>query len=167
MATDPAIMKMRLAAIRKIIQDIPTKPDTKWLEHWEASAVRAESALANKIRVVFEGLPKGYTKSVPSLKNRAKTRFLQWRENQAKGAWKRMSESEQAVWIGYVEDGLEFGTIREKQLKVESTASNLSKMLRLQLDMLDGQHPLVAIPVEDLETLLDHLDSLDGSHANS
>jgi hypothetical protein len=117
MATDPTIMKLRLSAIKKIIQWIPVRPDTNYyLDEREIGENIGESGLANKIRAELNNLPKGYNKPQHSLKTQAKTRFLQWRENQAKGEWKTLSAEEQARWEGYVSEGIEFGEIREREL---------------------------------------------------
>jgi hypothetical protein len=118
MATASTIMKLRLRAINTIISAIPVKPDTSyWLDSDEIRTNRAESALANLIRQELNNLPKGYNKPVRSLKTQAKMRFLQWRENQAKGDWKKLTEDEQARWISYAEQGLEFGEIRHRELE--------------------------------------------------
>lgn len=163
MATHPTIMKLRLAAINRIISAIPVKPDTDyWLDSDEIQINRAESALANKIRNELNNLPKGYSKPVHSLKTQAKIKYLQWRENQAKGAWKNLPADRQAEWEGYITEGLEFAEIRERELAKPDKASDMAKMLRLQLDMLNGEWPAVAIPVQDLELLLDRLNELDG-----
>lgn len=119
MATEPTVMKMRLAQINRIISGVPTWPDYKHLDEWEAWFERGKSEMANLIRQELSNLPKGYVRGEPSLKTQAKKRFLMWRENQAKGEWKKLSAEEQAVWEGYVTDGLKFGTIREKELARE------------------------------------------------
>lgn len=121
MATDPIIMKLRLAAINRIISAIPVKPDTSYyLDEREIGENVGEALLASKIRNELNNLPRGYNKPEPSLSTQAKTRFLQWRENQAKGEWKTLTEAEQAVWEGYVSEGVEFGTIRERELAREA-----------------------------------------------
>lgn len=116
MATEPTIMKMRLKEINRIVSGIPNTVRSAHLEEWEAWFERGKTELANALRQELNNLPKGYVRSEPSLKTQAKKRFLMWRENQAMAEWKKLSESERAVWEGYVQDGLEFGTIREKEL---------------------------------------------------
>lgn len=120
MATDPTIMKLRLAQINGIIQKIPRTPKLKYLSDWERGEAVGESELANKVRQIVNNLPKGYHKIEPSLKSKAKVRFLQWRENQAKAEWKTLSEEEQAKWESYVAEGIEFGEIRARELEREA-----------------------------------------------
>jgi uncharacterized protein YabN with tetrapyrrole methylase and pyrophosphatase domain len=110
------IRRMKLEEIKKIVQNIPVKPDTQYLEFWEAMADRAESELANKIRNVLSKLPTGFNENEPTIKTQAKNRFVAWREQQAKGEWKTLSEEEQQRWISYVENQTDFGTIRQEEL---------------------------------------------------
>jgi len=117
MATHPTIMKLRLAAINGIISRIARTPELKYLSDWERGEAVGESELAHKIRKELNNLPKGYIRPEPSLKTKAKTLFLLWRENQAKAEWKTLSADEQAHWEGYVEEGIEFGEIRARELE--------------------------------------------------
>lgn len=119
MATEPTVMKMRLAEINRFVQDINLKT-TKDMPAWEVHIMAGQASVVEGIRGIMGRLPKGYTRSEPSLKTQAKKRFLQWRENQAMAEWKKLSDEERAVWEGYVTDGLEFGTIREKELGRET-----------------------------------------------
>lgn len=116
MATEPTVMKMRLAEINRYINGVNTiiKKDMS-LE--EKNFYWGRVDVVDGVRQIMGRMPKGYSKEEPSLKNRAKERYLMWRENQAKGDWKKLSDSERAIWEGYVEDGLEFGAIREKELE--------------------------------------------------
>lgn len=116
MATEPTIMKMRLAEINRFVQTLQKHPDQYTEEMWERGYEFAEVTISKKLRDILNNLPKGYVKGEKSLKTLAKERYLLWRSNQAKSDWKKLSDAEQKVWEGYVEDGLEFGTIREKQL---------------------------------------------------
>lgn len=119
MATEPTIMKMRLKEINRIVSGIPTAVRSRGLEDWEAWLERGKTELANALRQELNNLPKGYVKGEKSLKTLAKERYLLWRSNQAKGDWKKLPEAERKVWESYVTDGLEFGTIREKELNRE------------------------------------------------
>lgn len=116
MATEPTVMKMRLQEINQFISGMNIKT-TKDMASWEVHVIAGQASIIEPIREIMSNLPKGYTRGEKSLKSLAKTRFLQWRENQAKGEWKTLSDEEKAVWEGYVTDGLEFGTIREKELE--------------------------------------------------
>jgi len=130
MATDPTIMKLRLAAINRIISEIPSNPATDyWLDSQEIVENRAVSRLANEIRAELSNLPKGYNRGKPNLRTEAKRRFLQWRENQAKGEWKTLSAEEQAVWEGYVSEGIEFGEIRARELGRSALVSFADEVL--------------------------------------
>ena len=117
MATEPTIMKMRLKEINRIVSGIPNTVRSAHLEEWEAWFERGKTELANALRQELNNLPKGYNKSEPSLKTQAKKRFMLWKENQAKAEWKTLPEAERKVWESYVEDGLEFGTIREREIE--------------------------------------------------
>lgn len=111
-----SIRRIRLKEIDKIISGIPEEPDTQYLDFWEAMAERAESALANKIRKVLNTIPKSYNLIEPSIKTIAKNRFVAFREQQAKGEWKKLSEEEQQRWIDYVEGQVPYEVIREEEL---------------------------------------------------
>lgn len=111
-----SIRRIRLKDIEKIVSQIPEDPDTQYLDFWEAMADRAESALANKIRHVLTTIPKSYNLIEPSVKTIAKNRFVAFREQQAKGEWKKLSEEEQQRWIDYVEAQVPYETIREEEL---------------------------------------------------
>lgn len=117
MATEPTVMKLRLQAINQLAQTLQKEVDRYTERDWDRGYEFAEVTIGKKLRDIMGNLPKGYTRGEKSLKSLAKTRFLQWRENQAKGEWKTLTAEEQAVWEGYVTDGLEFGTIREKELE--------------------------------------------------
>lgn len=117
MATEPTVMKMRLAEIHQFVMGLQQHHDPYTHAAWERGYESAEVKISKEIRKIMGRLPKGYVKGEKSLKTIAKERYLLWRENQAKGDWKKLSDDERAVWEGYVEDGLEFGTIREKELK--------------------------------------------------
>lgn len=119
MATEPTIMKLKLSAIHKIVSKIDRDPSLSGLSELLQGKRIGESELATTIRTILSNAPKGYTKAEPSLKNRAKERFVQWREMQAKGEWKKLSEDEKARWISYVEEGADLGTIRQRELGLE------------------------------------------------
>jgi hypothetical protein len=114
MATDPTIMKLRLAAINKITTEFPRAK--AGMSTTDAHVYWGQRDIIDQIRQIMYNLPKGYNKGEPSLKSQAKALFLLWRANQAKGEWKTLSEAEQARWKGYVEEGIEFGEMREREL---------------------------------------------------
>ena len=120
MATEPTIMKMRLAEINRFVQTLQKNPDHYTDEAWYRGYEHAEVTISKKLRDIMGNLPKGYVRSQPSLKTLAKTRFLQWRENQAKAEWKKLTPEERAVWEGYVTEGIEFGEVRARELEREA-----------------------------------------------
>lgn len=111
------IRRMKLEAIKKIVQDIPVKPDTRYNEMWEVAWDKAESELANKIRDILSNLPKGWAEQPRSIKNIARDRFLEWKEMQAKGEWRTMSEEEQHRWIGYTENHTPWNEVRAIEME--------------------------------------------------
>lgn len=118
MATEPTVMKMRLAEINQFVLGLQKNSDPYTpLGSWERGYEYAEVQISKKLREIMGRLPKGYVRGEKSLKTKAKGRYLLWRANQAKADWKKLTPEEQAVWEGYIEDGLEFGTIREKELE--------------------------------------------------
>jgi len=129
MATDPTIMKLRLAAINRIISAIPVWPNTKGMAEWEKYSKIGMSEVAGLVRAELSNLPKGYNKGEPSLKTEAKRRFLKWRENQAKGEWKTLTEAEQRIWEGYVIEDVRFGEIRARELVREEPPSFADEVL--------------------------------------
>lgn len=120
MATEPTIMKMRLAEINRFVQTLQKHHDQYTEERWERGYEHAEVTISKKLRDILGSLPKGYVKGEKSLKTLAKERYLLWWSNQAKSDWKKLPEAERKVWESYVTEGLEFGTIRERELKRES-----------------------------------------------
>lgn len=111
-----SIRRIRLKEIEKIISGIPEKPDTQYLEHWEAMWERGQSELANKVRHILSTIPKSYNLIEPSIKTIAKNRFVAFREQQAKGEWKKLSEEDQQRWIDYVEHRTPYEVIREEEI---------------------------------------------------
>jgi hypothetical protein len=110
------LRRMRLKRINEIVNGIPTVVRSGGLEEWEAWFERGKTEVANLIRKELGGIPKGYNEIVPSIKTQAKDRFVAWREMQAKGEWKTLSEEEQARWVGYVENGVPYETIRGEEM---------------------------------------------------
>jgi len=115
MATEPTLMKLRLQQINKIVSKFDRFPSLKGVSEIVQGKRIGESDLATEIRDVLNSMPKGYTVRDRSLKTRAKMRFVQWREMQAKGEWRNLSEEEQARWMAYAEAGTDLGTIYKKE----------------------------------------------------
>lgn len=140
MPTNPTIMKMRLSNITKTVSGIPTWPDVRHMEEWEAWFERGKSEVAGLIRQELNNLPKGYNPEKPSLKEQGKRRFLQWRENQAQAEWKNLPAVEQERWEAYVSEGAEFGEIRERELQREALGWEYGVE---QTNVLNGEKSLV------------------------
>lgn len=109
-------LSARTKELNKWAHSLPKGVDPYETSDWERGYERAQVEFADKLRKIMSSLPKGFNLPNPSLKTQAKARFLQWRENQAKGEWKTLTEAEQAVWEGYVSEGVEFGEIRVREL---------------------------------------------------
>jgi hypothetical protein len=111
---------MHVAAVRKLVTEkLTLAGDSKirqFSEQWRIGYEIGQRNLADDINAILGAPPKGYMDLEPSLKTKAKNRYLDWREGQAKGDWKKLTAEEQAVWEGYVENNVSFKDIRQEQL---------------------------------------------------
>lgn len=115
--------RMHVAAIKKLVDGgLTLAGDSKirqFSEQWRIGYEIGQKHLAEEIRVILGAPPKGYSDIEPTLKTKAKNRYLDWREMQAKGEWKSLPEAEQKIWESYVENHTPFEEIREKELARE------------------------------------------------
>jgi hypothetical protein len=129
-----AFSRMHVAAIKKLVfEGLTLAGDSKirqFPEQWRIGYEIGQKHLADDIRAILGAPPKGYSEIEPTLKTKAKNRYLDWREMQAKGEWKKLSDAEQERWEEYVENNVPFEVIREKELeRASGTAKTVSHVL--------------------------------------
>jgi hypothetical protein len=122
-------MRARLEAITKFVNTLQKSTDPYTDNEWQRGHEFAQVEISKELRKLLNILPKGFNREEPSLKNQAKTRYLQWRENQAKAEWKKLPEHEQKRWEAYVENGIDFGNIREAELAREAPFAQGDKVV--------------------------------------
>lgn len=110
-------LRARMKELNKFVHSLSSSTDSWESSEWQRGYNFAEVEIGQKLRQIMGSLPKGYTAPNPSVTEQAKERFLQWRRNQAQAEWKKLTEAEQKRWEAYVEDGLEFREIREREIK--------------------------------------------------
>jgi hypothetical protein len=110
-------LKARNKALNKFVHSLSRVRDDYEDSEWQRGYNFAEIEIGNKLRQLMGSLPPGYNRGVPSLKTQAKERFLQWKRNQAQAEWKKLPEAEQKRWEAYVAEGVDFGEIREREIK--------------------------------------------------
>lgn len=115
------VARMHVAAVRRLVEGrLTLAGDSKirqFSEQWRIGYEIGQKHLAEEIRAITSSLPKKYCDIPPTLKTQAKNRYLDWRELQAKGEWKKLSTEEQALWERYVVDRVPWEVIREEQGK--------------------------------------------------
>lgn len=115
--------RMHVAAIKKLVDEkLTLAGDSKlslFPEQWRIGYEIGQKHLADDIRAILGAPPKGYSDIEPTLSTKAKNRYLDWREMQAKGEWKKLSAEEQARWETYVTDNVPFEKIRADEMARE------------------------------------------------
>lgn len=116
-----AFARMHLSAIKKLMEKgVTLAGDSKirqFSEQWRIGYEIGQRHLADEINAILGAPPKKYNEITPTLKTQAKNRYLDWRELQARGEWKKLSEEEQALWERYVVEQVPWEVIREEQTK--------------------------------------------------
>lgn len=146
--------RMHLAAVKKALTEgLTLAGDSKirqFSEQWRIGYEIGQKNLADDLRAILGAPPKGYSDIEPTLKTKAKNRYLDWREMQAKGEWKKLSEAEQKVWEGYVENHVPFETIREEEM---ARATNFVVGHRVRL-IEDVQYVGATYPAGSVGTII-------------